>query len=198
MPPTPHLEPAGAVTHLLRAASSGNHEAACEVYSLIYDELHRLAQAHMRRQAPGVTLQPTALVNEAWLRMANGSPGSGLGYNDRGHFLCVASRAMRSTLVDEARKRATYKHGGAGVRVPLEVAIELLEERGIDLLILNDALERLKNDEPRQAHIVELRFFGGLTLKEVAETIGVSRATVERDWILARIWLREELRPEFG
>ena len=189
-------DPSGDVTRLLRRASSGDEAAERELYAHIYGELHKMARVHMNGQGPAVTLQPTALVNEAWLRVAKSLPNSESTYNDRGHFLRVASCAMRSTLVDEARKRASQKRGGNSARIPLEVAIDLIEERGIDLIALNDVLERLESDEPRQARIVELRFFGGLTLAEVAEAVGISRATVERDWFLARSWLREELRSE--
>jgi RNA polymerase sigma factor (TIGR02999 family) len=195
--PTGPSEPAGDVTHLLRRASEGDGGAARELYESIYGELHRLARAHMNGDVPGQTLQPTALVNEAWLRLAKAASAEN-GYRDREHFLSVASRAMRSALVDQARRRTAEKRGGDRARVPLEVAIELYEERGVDLLALDDALERLATDEPRQSQVVELRFFGGLTLPEVASTIGISRATVDRDWSLARIWLREELRAEAG
>ena len=186
----------GDVTRLLRQASSGDEAAERALYAHIYADLHKMARMHMRKQDPAVTLQPTALVNEAWLRVAKSLPSTEGSYDDRGHFLRVASCAMRSTLVDEARKRASQKRGGNSARIPLEVAIDLIEERGIDLIVLNDVLERLESDEPRQARIVELRFFGGLTLAEVAEAVGISRATVERDWSLARMWLREKLRPE--
>jgi RNA polymerase sigma-70 factor (ECF subfamily) len=182
----------GQVTRLLRRASSGDELAERELYGQIYEQLHGMARMYMSKQGAAVTLQPTALVNEAWLRLARSENH----YDDRTHFLRVASCAMRSTLVDEARRRASKKRGGGATRVPLEVAVDLLARGGTDLIALDDALERLGSDEPRQAKIVELRFFGGLTLVEVAKAVGSSLATVERDWSLARIWLREELRPE--
>jgi RNA polymerase sigma factor (TIGR02999 family) len=183
------------VTHLLRRASSGDEAAARELYESIYGELHRLARAHMKGDVQGQTLQPTALVNEAWLRLAKASAADN-SYRDREHFLSVASRAMRSALVDQARRRKAEKRGGGRSRVPLEVAVHLYEESGVDLLELDDALEALAADEPRQSKVVELRFFGGLTLPEVAGALGISRATADRDWSLARIWLREKLRAE--
>ncbi len=182
------------VTRLLRRAASGDEAAEQQLYASIYGELHHLAEMHMSRQSATTTLQPTALVNEAWLRVAKSLPMSGKVYGDRGHFLCVASCAMRSSLVDAARKRASVRHGGDAQRLPLEVAVDLIEDRGIELIALDDVLRQLEAIEPRQARIVELRFFAGLTNAEVAEAIGVSQATVERDWSLARMWLREELR----
>ena len=182
------------VTRLLVRASSGDEAAERELYSYIYADLHRMAQVHMSRQTSAVTLQPTALVSEAWLRVARALPKAERSYDDRGHFMRVASCAMRSSLVDAARKRASVKHGGDAKLVPLELAVDLIEGGGIDLIVLNDALEHLEKEEPRQARIVELRFFGGLTLAEVAEAVGISRATAERDWSLARMWLREKLR----
>jgi RNA polymerase sigma factor (TIGR02999 family) len=140
------------------------------------------------------TLQPTALVNEAWLRLAKAAPKTDGAYRDREHFLLVASRAMRSALVDQARRRGAQKRDAGGARVPLAVVVQLYEDRGIDVLSLDEALERLAEGEPRQSRVVELSFFGGLTHPEIARTIEVSLATVERDWRMARMWLREELR----
>ena len=189
--PQEGLAAPGDVTRLLQRVRGGDEAASHELYESLYQELHRLARAHMNG-GPAQTLQPTALVNEAWLRLARASESNG--FTDREHFLSFASRAMRSVLVDQARRRTAEKRGGGRERMPLEVAVDMVEERGVDLLVLDDALERLGEDEPRQTQIVELRFFGGLTLPEIASTLGVSRATVNRDWALARIWLREELR----
>lgn len=194
----------GEVTRLLREAARGSDDAARELYQHVYDELHRLARAHMKDAVAGHTLQPTALVHEAWVRLARVTPSSGqdsdasgqgsaAGYRDRDHFLSVASRAMRSALVDQVRRRKAEKRGGDRSRVPLEVAVELYQARGVDLIALDDALDRLMQDEPRQARVVELRFFGGLTTEEAARSIGVSVATAERDWRMARAWLKEEL-----
>lgn len=182
----------GDVTRLLRRAGEGDEAAAGELYDRLYAELHRIARAHMGSRDAAQTLQPTALVHEAWLRLDQAPAADG--YRDREHFLSFASRVMRSVLVDQARRRTAEKRGGGRERLPLDVAIDLHEERGVDLLALDDALERLGTEEPRQTRIVELRFFGGLTLPEVASALDVSLATVNRDWSLARIWLREALR----
>jgi len=184
----------GDLTRLLRSASAGDEGASEALYERIYGELHRAAEAHMAREPGPSTLQPTALVNEAWLRLVKAEDGRT--YRNRQHFLAVASRAMRSALVDQARRRKAAKRGGDRARVPLAAVVEFAEDRGVDLLSLDDALQRLAADEPRQCRVVELRFFGGLTLPEVARTLGISPTTVDRDWYLARIWLREALRAE--
>lgn len=184
----------GHVTRLLRQASDGDEAAEQHLYESIYGELRRLAHAHMRK-APGQTLQPTALVHEAWLRLVQAELHRAE-YRDREHFLVVASRAMRSALIDHVRRRKTQKRGGQMERVSLDVVIELHEERGVDLMELDEALGRLEAEEPRQGRVVSMRFFGGLSLTEVARALEISRATAYRDWELARIWLREELRAE--
>jgi len=189
-------EPAsGDVTQLIQRAARGEESAAHELYDRVYSELHELARGCMHRNAVARTLQPTALVSEAWIRMARAAGGAADEWRDRQHFLAVAARAMRSVLVDHARRRNAEKRGGDRARVPLEVAVDLYQQDGVDLLALDDALERLAADEPRQAEVVELRFFAGLKLDEVAAALEVSAATVHRAWRLARIRLREELRP---
>ena len=181
-------------TILLDRIRAGDAEAEHLLYELLQGELRALAQAQLNGRASHHTLQPTALVNEAWVRLAK---AAGAPPRDRAHFLAVAARAMRTALVDHARRKGAIKRAVGGQRRPLEEALdrtlELCVERGIDPLDLDDALERLACDEPRQARIVELRFFGGLTRLEAAEALGISRATVARDWELARHWLIWEL-----
>lgn len=156
---------------------------------LIYNELRRLAQRHLRGERPGHTLQSTALVHEAYMRMVK--PGS-LRIENRAHFFAVASQIMRQILVDYARNRAAAKRD-FGQRVTLDAAAELGKKEPLDLLALDDALTTLEKMSPRQSRIVELRFFGGLSIDETSEFLGVSAATVERDWAVARAWLYREI-----
>ncbi len=181
------------VTALLRRVGSGEAEAEQALYALLWGELRRIASVHLGRRDAGHTLQPTALVNEAWLRLA---PPDGSDWRDREHFLSFASRVMRSVLVDHARRRLAEKRGGGAAPVPLDEASDLIVgggERPVDLLALDDALSRLDADDPALARIVDLRFFGGLSMEEAARVEGVSLSTAERRWRLARIWLRERL-----
>lgn len=157
---------------------------------LVHDELHRIARAHMRGQNDGHTLQATALVNEAWLRLRL---PEGPALEGREHFLSVASRAMRSALIDHARRRKANKRGGECRRIPLDAIVEHHEEQNVDLLALDDALQRLSELDERQARIVELHTFGGLTMQEAADALGISLATAERAMRAARAWLRSEL-----
>jgi RNA polymerase sigma factor (TIGR02999 family) len=179
------------ITELLRALSAGRNEVADQLMPLVYRELHRLAQGYMARERPGHTLQPTALVNEAYLRLINKAD---LPWQDRQHFYAVAAREMRRVLVDLARVRHAQKRGGADARrVDLDEVVIYSEENLADLLVLNDALERLGAIDPRQRKIVDLRCFGGLTVDEVAETLGLSARTVTREWNFAKAWLHEQL-----
>jgi RNA polymerase sigma factor (TIGR02999 family) len=184
----PDVEP---VTRLLRRMSGGDAGAANELLPLLYDELHALAERLMRTPGAGRTLQPTALVNEAWLRL--GEAGDGAGFEGRTHFLGVAAKAMRSVLIDQARRRASLKRGGAGERVPLESVLELFDDRASDVLALDEALTRLETLDPELARLVELRFFGGLSVEETARALGKSEPTVVRGWRVARLWLQREL-----
>jgi RNA polymerase sigma factor (TIGR02999 family) len=178
-------------TMLLRRLSSGDDGAADELLPLVYGELHALAARFMGERAAGHTLQPTALVNEAWLRLIE--PAAGGSFESRAHFLGVAAKAMRSVLVDHARRRGAQKRGGALERVPLEDIAELFEERASDLLALDEALTRLAAMDAQLGRIVELRFFGGLSVEETARTLGVSEPTIVRGWRVARMWLQREL-----
>jgi len=177
------------VTGLLRAWSGGDQEARDELLPLIYGELRRRAAAHLRRERRGHSFQPTALVHEAYLRLVEQK----VPWQNRAHFFGLASEMMRRILVDHARGRKRGKRSGAWTRVELDEAVAISEQRDIDLVFLDQALHELSELDPRHGRIVELRFFGGLTLEETAEVLGISPATVKRDWSLARTWLYRRL-----
>jgi RNA polymerase sigma factor (TIGR02999 family) len=157
---------------------------------IVYDELRRLAAAYLRRERPGQTLQPTALVHEAYLRLIKDRPGR---WQNRAHFCAIAAHSMRQILIERARARGALKRGGAQARVTLDEGLVAGEPRAIDLVALDDALERLEQLDAEQARLVELRFFGGLTIEETAEAMGLSPATIKRHWTVARAWLAREL-----
>jgi len=182
------------VTELLLKWKCGDQDSLHALLPLVYNELRRLAQHHLRGERPDHTLQSTALVHEAYLRMVK--PGS-MQFESRGHFFALASQLMREILVDHARHRRAAKRDG-GERLTLEVAAELAESKGVDLLALDDALNELAKMNPRQSRIVELKFFGGLSIEEVSDVLGVSPATVERDWAVARAWLYREISRTDG
>ena len=177
------------VTDLLAASRRGDSAAFDELLPMLYDELRAIADRHMRGERPDHTLQPTALVHEAFLRLS----GAEIAYDDRTHFIRAASQAMRRVLVDHARARQAAKRGG-NLRVTLDEALVPQDDRIVDLLVLDDALNRLAAAEPRWARVVELRFFGGLEVTEVADALGISTATAKRDWHFARAWLAKVLR----
>jgi RNA polymerase sigma-70 factor, ECF subfamily len=158
---------------------------------LVYQELRRLAAAYIRRERPGYTLQPTALVNEAYLRLLKDDPAR---WQNRAHFCAIAAHSMRQILIERARARDAQKRGGARARVTLDEALVAGGERSIDLVALDEALTRLADIDPEQARLVELRFFGGLTVEETAEAMHISPATVKRHWTVARAWLARELK----
>ena len=187
----PHDEP---VTLLLKAMREGDAGAADRLLPLVYAELHRLAQGYMRREREGHTLQPTALIHEAFLRLAP----SPMDWQSRGHFVAVAATVMRRVLVDHARGRNAEMRGGGVRHVALEEAQAAGGERSIDVLALDEALARLAERAPRQARIVELRYFAGLSVEEIAALTGVAPRTVKRDWALARLWLYEQLQTRAG
>jgi RNA polymerase sigma-70 factor, ECF subfamily len=178
------------VTRLLEAVRAGEQGALDRLLPLVYDELHRIAARYARRERTDHTLQPTALVNEAYLRLADHADKA---WQNRAHFLAVAAQTMRHILVDYARARRAGKRGGALARVTLEDALAAAPERDVDLLALDGALERLAALDPQLARLVELRYFGGLTIRETAEVLRVSPKTVEREWDAAKLWLRREL-----
>ena len=180
------------VNDVLRAACAGDQAAAEELWHVVYADLRRLAGSRMRSLPPGQTLQATALVNEAFLRLI-GADAAQMGWQSREHFFGAAARAMRNILVDESRRRSRLKRGGGTAKITLiEVAGEE-QSPCIDLVALDDALRRLEELAPRACEVTVLRFFGGLTIAEAAREMKVSPATVEREWAYARAWLRREL-----
>jgi RNA polymerase sigma-70 factor (ECF subfamily) len=183
--PSPHE-----VTQLLQAWSNGDQEALDKLAPLVYEELHRLARRYMSHERPGHTLQTTALVNEAYLRIVN---WKNVRWQNRAHFFAVAAQMMRRILVDFARARTYEKRGGQARRVSLSEAANVSGERGEDLIALDDALQSLARLDPRKSRIVELRFFGGLSVEETAEVLKISTRTVMRDWGLAQAWLYRAL-----
>jgi RNA polymerase sigma factor (TIGR02999 family) len=181
------------VTQILAAASRGDEHAAQKLFPMVYDELRSLAERYLKEQRPGHTLQPTALVHEAYLKLIGIEDAS---WTDRGHFFCVAAVSMRHILVNHAKSKKRQKRGGGAAvreRIPLDEAAALIEERAIDLIALDEALTRLAAIDPQQSRIVELRFFGGLSAEETAKVLGISLRTVHRDWSTARLWLRAEV-----
>jgi len=181
------------ITRLLNAWGKGDQTAAEKLFPLILRELRQIAERQMRQQQPGHTLQPTTLVNEAYLKLAGGSIKS---WNDRGHFFAVASTAMRHILIDHARDNLRQKRGGGRADLPLDEAIIVPVEQSAWLVALDDALHSFAKLDPRAAQVVELRFFGGLSVEETAKVMGVSAATVFNDWKAARLWLMRELDGE--
>jgi len=184
-----------AVTALLEQSRAGSAEAVNVLTPLLYQELRRIAAGYLRRERPGHTLQATALVNEAYLRLLKDAT---LSFANRAHFLGIAAQAMREILVERARARGAAKRGGARARVTLEDNLAPSPGASVDVLALDEALERLHALDPQQARIVEARFFGGLTIEETAEALAISPATVKRDWSVARAWLFRELSPGAG
>ncbi|MEO8448561.1 MAG: sigma-70 family RNA polymerase sigma factor [Gemmatimonadota bacterium] len=183
------------MTRLLEQARHGDAAAMDRLLPLLYQELRRIAELHMRRERPDHTLQPTALVHEAYLRLMGGAE---VEWQDRAHFLRAASQTMRRVLVDYARARNAAKRG-AELRVTLDEALVAQgDDRTLDMLVLDDALTRLAAADPRWAQVVELRCFAGLDVAEVAKVLDISTATVTRDWRFARAWLVDALHPEGG
>ena len=178
------------ITQLLLAWGGGNKAALNELTPIVYDELRRLAKTYMRGQRPGHTLQTTALVNEAYLRLIDSSR---IDWQDRTHFFAMAARLMRRILVDFARARNSLKRGGDMQKVSFEEALAVPLEPETDLVALDDALKKLAELNPRQSQVVELRYFGGLSEEEIAATLEISVRTVRRDWSVARAWLYREL-----
>lgn len=178
------------MTLLLKAAASGDSRAASDVLPAVYAELRRLAAARLGRTPPGNTLQPTALVHEAYARLvAGGDPG----WNGRAHFFGAAAQAMRDILVEQARRKSRLKHGGGRTREDTEPEIVDLELPAEDMVALDEALKRLEADDPQKGQIVNLRFFAGLTTEQTAEALGVSARTIERQWQYIRAWLYAQL-----
>jgi RNA polymerase sigma factor (TIGR02999 family) len=181
----------GDVTQILDALAHGDAQAADQLWPLVYDELRRLATSKLRGEAPGQTLQPTALVHEAYLRLVGSEPESG--WAGRGHFFAAAAEAMRRILVERARRRQARKRGGGLSRADLDLDGLAALQRSEDLIALDEALTKLAARDPRKAKLVEMRFFAGLTLDETAAALDISPATADRDWAFARAWLYREL-----
>jgi RNA polymerase sigma factor (TIGR02999 family) len=184
------LRPPTDATELLRAWSNGDGSALDRLVPLVYQELHRLARRYMRQERPDHTLQPTSLVNEAYLRLIDVNR---IQWQNRAHFLAVAAKTMRRILVESARRRHRHKRGGDVVLVALDQAPDIGQAKGADLVALSDALTTLATFDPRMSQVVELRFFGGLSVEETADVLSVSPETVMRDWKTAKVWLLREL-----
>ena len=189
--------PDESVTALLVQLSEGNRDAEARLVPQVYNELRRMASRHMRRERADHTLQATALVNEAWLRLVDAPRMS---WQNRAHFFAVASTHMRQILVDHARRRRAGKRGGAQQQVTLEEPLLAAQSESVDVFALHELLERLEAFDPRAGRIIELHFFGGLSFEEMALVLDVSVRTVKRDWSMARAWLHAELskKPNDG
>jgi RNA polymerase sigma-70 factor (ECF subfamily) len=177
------------ITVLLQKWSEGDESALEQLTPLVYEELHRLAHQHMQREKQGHILQTSALINEAYLRLVD----QPIPWQNRGHFFGIATRLMRRILVDEARKRNSTKRGGSLIRVPLDETTNLAQEQATNVTALDEALKTLETIDARQGEIVELRFFGGLSIEETAGVLKVSPGTVMREWTFARAWLRNKI-----
>ena len=175
------------MTQLLVAWGDGDRAALDELIPLVYDELRRLARRYTSRERPGNTLQTSALINEAYLRLVD---QKNVRWQNRAHFYGIAAQMMRRILVDHVRKRRYQKRGGGGQRVSFDEAMIVSDERAGEVVALDDALKSLAEVDPRKSQLVELRFFGGLSIEETAEVLNVSPGTVMRDWTLAKAWLR--------
>jgi RNA polymerase sigma factor (TIGR02999 family) len=179
------------VTQLLDAWSEGDPAALDRLMPLVYAELRRMARRHMGPERPGHTLQTTALVHEAYLRLVNQER---VRWKDRAHFFAIAAQVMRRILVDHARKRRNPKRGGNATRLSLEQGATVSRERAAEVVALDDALNSLAAVDDRKSRVVELRFFGGMSIEETAQVLGVSPGTVMREWTLAKAWLQREVR----
>ncbi len=189
---SPGVKEDSEITGILKRLKAGDSGAASELVPMVYRELKRIATAHLRREQHAESIQPTALVNEAYMRLLLGQATD---WKDRVHFYAVAAQTMRHILVDRARARLTRKRGGELRRVELSDAFHYVESRSDEVLELNDALDRLAVASPRASKVVEMRYFAGMTDEEIAESLGTSSRTVRRDWRIARAWLRNELDP---
>lgn len=187
------MNPAHQITQLLQSWREGDQGAVTRLMPLVYDELHRLARRYMANERPEHTLQTTALVNEAYLRLVDAAAPAG---ECRTHFFAICAQVMRHILVDWARSRRALKRGSDLPPLELQEELAMPAQPNSDLVAIDDALQALAAVDPRKSRVVELRFFGGLSMEETAEVLNVSLPTVERDWRLAKSWLRRELRKE--
>ncbi|HOX03934.1 MAG TPA: sigma-70 family RNA polymerase sigma factor [Candidatus Paceibacterota bacterium] len=183
------------VTHILNAAGQGEALAANELLSLVYEELRRVAAAKMAQEAPGQTLQPTALVHEAWLRLTGDKRRH---WNDRTHFFASAAEAMRLILVDNARRKRAVRHGGGQHRVDMPELASAVVEHDDKVVAVDEALEKFAALDPQKADLVKLRYFVGMTVEEAADALGISERTAKRYWAFARAWLHEEIKAQQG
>ena len=179
------------ITQLLKQWSSGNAEVLDDLMPLVYKELRRQAAGYLRRERADHTLQPTALINEAYLKLIDQRE---VKWQNRAHFFAIAAQAMRRILVDYARERHREKRGGAAENLPIEEALTIVsQEKSVDLVALDEALNKLARFDQRQAKVVELRYFSGLSIDETAKILDVSNATIRRDWNMAKAWLHQEI-----
>jgi len=180
------------ITSKLRSWREGNEEALNELIPIVYDELHRQARRYIRRERPDNTLQTTALINEAYIKLIDQKD---VRWKNRAHFFAIAAQVMRRILIDHARTKHRKKRGGYDLKLPLDEAVLTADGDGsVDLIALDEALTGLATFDEQQARVVELRYFGGLSIDETAEALHVSHATVERDWHMAKAWLHHQLR----
>ena len=180
------------ITQLLVQLSGGSRDALDRLLPLVYDELRNLAASYLRRERPNHTLQPTALVHEAWLKLIGDSQ---INLQNRAHFFGIAAQVMRRVLVDHARRQTADKRGGEVLKLSLDENIDAAQERAVELIALDDAMTELATFDPQKSRIVELRFFGGLSVEETADLLGVSAVTVKRQWRLAKAWLYGRVTP---
>lgn len=178
------------VTHILQTMEQGDPQAAERLLSVVYDELRKIAAAKMAAEAPGHTLQPTALVHEAWLRLTGSTPQT---WDSRAHFFAAAAEAMRRILVEHARRKLAHKRGSGAQRVELEESQLVLAAPAEELLAVHEGLDRLAAHDPQAAQLVKLRYFVGLTMQEAADTLGLAKRTAENLWTYARAWLHREI-----
>ena len=181
------------VTQLLVAWNQGNQDALEELFPVVYDELRKLARSYLRRERVNHTLQSTALVHEAYLRLIDQKQ---VNWQNRAHFFGIAAQMMRRILVNHAVAKQTEKRGGDVPKLSLDDAVSFAQERAVDLIALDDALKELETLDPQQSRIVELRFFGGLSIEETAEVLHISPATVKREWATAKLWLHRQISRE--
>ena len=182
------------ITYILTQIESGDPSAAVKLLPLVYDELRKLAAAKLSNEKPGQTIQATVLVHEAWLRLVGAD--ADVHWNGRGHFFAAAARAMQRILVENARHKKRLKAGGEYSRVPLPDVAASAPGPSVDVLAVDEALQKLERQDPRRAELVRLRFFAGLTLPEAARALGISASTADNDWVYAKTWLRLELSEQ--